>query len=159
MNEDILSIILKDTYTLANLKHRINVLKSYLLENLYGAEQKKEFEAKDLVWLKSLPSPFYQNFNKDNVSSLFSELEKKVTELKTLTLYLTFEADNSSLAEIGTYARKNFGNSLILDIKYDPHLIAGCALVWKGIYRDYSLRSKIEEKKSMILDSFKKYLR
>lgn len=161
--DNILTTILKDTYTVTALKSRLNVLKSYLSQHFFGAQQQQaetaNMEQKDLAWLKSLSSEFFQNFNKDNMYNIFAELEKGINELKTLTIYLTFEPDDASLASIGSFARKLFGNYLLLDTKFDPNLIAGAALVWKGIYKDYSLRSKIEQKKTEILDSFKQYLR
>lgn len=164
--DQILNTILSNTYTVTALKSRLNVLKSYLSQHFFGAQQQQgetvntvNMEHKDLAWLKSLSSEFFQNFNKDNMYNIFAELEKGINELKTLTIYLTFEPDDTSLANIGSFARKLFGNYLLLDTKFDPNLIAGPALVWKGIYKDYSLRSKIEQKKTEILDSFKQYLR
>lgn len=156
--ENILNIILKDTYTQTLLKHRLNVLKSYLIQSFFG-NQRGTFTQIDLSWLKSLPPGLYQNFNKDNIYKIFSDLEKQIISLKTLTIYLTFEPDDLSLSQMGNFARKLFGNSLLLDVKYDPGLTAGAALVWKGVYKDYSLRAKIESRKAEILESFKKYLR
>jgi len=156
---DLLDIILKDTYSQVQLKHRLNILKAYLLNNFFGTLKKQEITEKDLAWLKSLPAAYYQNFNKDNTQNIFTELDQRINQLKLMTIYLTFEPDDYSLSQIGTYARKLFGNFLLLDIKYDPNLIAGAALVWNGVYRDFSLRAKIEEKKALILESFKKYLR
>lgn len=159
MNNPVLATILKDTYTNTELKHKLNILKSYLLQNLFGSQSQKEWAAKDLVWLKSQPASFFQYFNKDNIYNLFAEIEKQISQIKILTIYLTFEPDENSLAQIGQMARKTFNKLMILDIKYDPNLIAGAALVWNGIYKNYSLRSKIEEHKNEILESFKKYLR
>lgn len=156
---DLLAAILKDTYSQTQLKHKLNILKSYLLQNFFGGKETQSLEQTDLSWLKSLPSSFFKNFNKDNIYQIFTWLEKEKIKLKTLTIYLTFEPDDLSLSSIGTYARRVFGNNLLLDIKYDPNLIAGAALVWQGIYRDYSLRTGIEQKKAEILQSFKKYLR
>lgn len=157
--ENILNTILKDTYTIAELKHKLNILKSYLLQNFFGAQAQKEWAAQDLVWLKSLSPAFFQSFNKDNVYNFFTEAEKQIAQIKILTIYLTFEADDQTLTQIGQFGRKTFNSLLLLDIKYDPNLIAGAALVWNGIYKDYSLRSTIQQKKSLILDSFKKFLR
>ena len=156
--ENILNTILNDTYTISSVKHKLNILKSYLLQNLFGSQAQKEWEAKDLIWLKSLPPSLYQKFNKDNIYNIFFELEKQIDSFKLLTIYLTFEPDDNTLAQIGTRVRNTFNKSLILDIKYDPRLIAGTALVWNGVYKDYSLRQKLQEKKMMILDSFKKFL-
>lgn len=157
---DILNTILSDTYTLTQLKHRLRILKNYLLKNFFGGDMKlAEAATADLNWLKSLDHTFYQNFHQDNVYDIFTNLEAEIKKISPLTIYLTFEPDSSTCASIGMFARKRFNSSLILDIKYDPSLIAGAALVWKGVYKDYSLRAKIAEKKTEILQSFKRFLR
>lgn len=160
MDQDILNTILNDTFSLSQLNHRLRILKSNLLKKLFGGEAENlTLSTQDLDWLKSQSSDFYQKFNKDNVYQIFSQIEKEIAKLPTLTMYLTFEADEATLAQIGTFARKTFGLPLILNIKLDPTLIAGTALVWKGVIRDYSLRTKIESKKAEILEEFKKFLR
>ncbi len=155
---DILNTILKDTYTLTQLKHRLNILKSHLLNSFFGNQIEENLPPPDLNWLKSLPTPIYQQFNKDNVYQIFTDLENKINQFQPLIIYLTFEPDDSVLSQIGTFARKTFKGLLLLDTKFDPNLIAGAALVWKGVYKDYSLRAKIEERKAEMLDSFKKFL-
>ncbi len=156
---DILNTILKDTFSLTAFKHRVNLLKSNLLKTFFGGESTPTLSPSDLNWLKSLPVNFYQNFNKDNVYQIFSELEEKEGKLPTLTIYLTFEPDEATVANIGAFARNTFKLPLMLDIKLDPILIAGAAISFKGVYKDYSLRAKIEEKKGEILQNFNKFLR
>lgn len=156
MNE-ILNTILTDTYTLTQLKHRLTVLKMYLLDTFF-AGQKQQIAPWDLNWLKTLPPTFWQQFNKENVYHIFTKLEEEIKLKPILTMYLTFEPDQSTTSQIGTSVRKNFG-PVLLDIKFDPNLIAGTALVWKGIYKDFSLKSKIEQRKEEIIQSFKKFLR
>lgn len=159
MNE-ILNTILQNTYSTSSLKHRLSILKEYLLQIFFNAEAKLKLQASDSAWLKSLSPDFLKNFNKDNVYKLFENLDHQISSMKILTLYITFETDETSLSQIGEMARKTFTNpSLLLDIKYDPKLIAGAAFSWNGLYRDYSLRAKIEERKLVILESFKKFLR
>lgn len=159
MDQDILTTILKDTYSQSQLKHRLNILKSNLLKTFFSGPQGGS-EPEDLNWLKSLPSDFYHKFNKDNVYQIFSGLDGQINTVTVLTIYLTFEPDEASLTQIGDYARKTFANpTLLLDIKYDPRLIAGAALTWKGVYKDYSLKARINERNLVILDSFKKFLR
>lgn len=157
---DILNTILKDTFSLSLLKHRLNILKTNLIKTFFGSNTEElSLSAEDLNWLKSLPLSFYQQFNKDNVYKIFSDLETEIVKLKVLTMHLTFEPDEATLGQIGIFARKTFDPILLLDIKLNPSLIAGTALVWKGTYRDYSLLAKIEEKKPEILEGFKKFLR
>ncbi|MBU1000608.1 hypothetical protein KKE78_04405 [Patescibacteria group bacterium] len=159
--EEILNIILKNTYSLSQLKHRLRILKSNLLKTFFGGEnQTLNSTTQDLNWLESLPENFYRKFTKDNIYQIFADLEKKISNLPTLAMYLTFEPNDTTLYQVGSVARKTFNYpSLILDIKLDPNLIAGAALVWKGVYKDYSLRAKVENRKAEIIEGFKKYLK
>ena len=158
--EDILTTILKDTFSLTQFKTRVRLLKASLLKAFFGGENEDlPPYPHDLNWLKTLPENFYQKFTKDNVYQILSTLEQEVAKLPILTIYLTFETDAATLSSIGTYARKMFGSNLMLDCKFDPNLIAGAALVWRGVYKDYSLRAKIESKKGEILQNFKAFFR
>jgi len=157
--DNILNIILINTYTLSELRHRVSALKSFLEQHFFGGVKPTDLSDKDTAWINSLPSTFLQSFNKDNLSTVFESLQREITQLKTLTLYLTFDPDSQTDEQIGEYVKANFKERLILDIKYNPNLIAGAGLVWKGVYKDYSLKSKIDQRKMEILESFKKFLR
>lgn len=161
---DLLTIILKDTYSLSQLKHRLRILKANLIKTFFGGinddiSSTQLASPQDLNWLKSLPSDFYQKFTKDNVYTIFTEFDNEIQKLPTLTIYLTFEPDETTLNQIGLFSRNSFGKTLLLDVKLDRSLIAGAALVYKGVYKDYSLRSKLEERKDEILEGFKRFLR
>lgn len=162
MDQEILNTILQTTYSLVNLKHRLRILQSYFLKAFFGETEATvniPLSTQDSNWLKSLPESFYQKFTKDNVYEIFATLEQ-TNNFKILTIYLTFEPDDATLTQIGTLARQNFNlPNLLLDIKLDQNLIAGTALSWKGIYKDYSIRAKIEERRSELLKEFKKFLR
>lgn len=161
MDDQLLNTILRETYTLTQLKHRLSMIKIKFLQDFFGAKKEQDLLSEtDLTWLKSLPSDFSQSINHDNVYDVFEDLEKRVNSMPVLIIYLTFEPDEVILAQIGEMARKTFSQlNLLLDIKYDPRLLAGAALSWKGVYRDYSLRARIEERKQVILESFKKFMR
>lgn len=157
--DDILAIILKDTYSLTQLKRRVRALKTYLLQTFFGGAPARTID-EDTNWLKTLPQQLYQKFTKDNVYEIFSKLEQTGVKLPTLTMYLTFEPDEATLGQLGTKARTAFASTtLLLDIKLDPRLIAGAALSWKGIYRDYSLKAKLAEKRQELSQEFRRFLR
>ena len=158
MDQQILQIILKDTYSLSQLKHRLSVLKTSLEQTFFGGEEKILNQA-DQVWVKSLPTGLLQNFDKNNIVTIFEDLKKGINKLQILTIYLSFDPDEAAISQIGEFAKKTFQTPHLLDIKYDPGLIAGCSLVWKGIYKNYSLKSKIDEKKLEVLRSFQAFLR
>lgn len=155
---DVLNTILENTYSLTSLKHRLRVLKSYLSSQIFQGESKEEFAASDSTWLSSFSPSFFQQFSKENISEIFSELESKISKLKILTMYLPFDSDEQTLIQVGEKTRRTFENLIVLDIRFDPNLIAGCALSWNGVYKDYSLRSQIETHKNEVLESFKKFL-
>ena len=157
--ENILTIILKNTYSIAQLKHRLSLLKNHLLKTLFASKQELILTESESNWLNSLPKDFLSQFNQNNIYKIFEDLEKQITSLKPLIIYLTFEPDDNTLSQIGEQARKVFGRIILLDIKYNPGLIAGASFVWNGLSRDYSLKAKVEERKIVILDSFKKFLR
>lgn len=156
MNE-ILNTILKDSFTLAQLKHRIRVLKVYLESALFGGQNPKLITS-DFSWLSALGQPLMTQFTKDNLYQKFQEMEEVVAKLPILIIYLPFETTDAANLQIGSYLRKAYNRIILLDPKLDPKLLAGCALVWNGVYKDYSLRIKIEERKGEILESFKKFL-
>lgn len=157
--DQILATILNTTYTLTQLKHRVKVLKSFLETQLFTNKHQQELNNEDLAWLTSLGGDFYKQFNKDNIYKKFSEIDKKVAEFSPLLIYLPFETNNQVISEIGQYLRSNFKFVYLFDAKFDSRLIAGCALSWKGVLRDYSLRSRIDQRKEEVLRSFKKFLR
>jgi len=164
----ILDVILTNTYSISQLKHRLSLLKNHLLKTLFASKQELILTESESNWLNSLPKDFLSQFNQNNIYKIFEDLEKQITSLKPLIIYLTFEPDDDTLSQIGEKTRQVFGSPrsaggagrvILLDIKYNPALIAGASFVWNGLSRDYSLKAKVEERKMVILDSFKKFLR
>lgn len=157
--DNLLNTILKDTYTLTQFKKRLRLLQSYFQQKFFNAAQNEPLDLRDDLWLNSLPKSFLDGFNKNNLSEIMADLTNKINLMPVVTIFLGFEASEEILNQIGIKVRNLFGQGLILDIKYNPALIAGCSLSWKGIYRDYSLHSRIIERKLPILQSFKRFLR
>lgn len=156
---DLLNIILKDTFSQTQLRHNLLILRSYLSQKIFGGEKETSFSPNDLNWLNSLDPNLYQQFNNQNAFELLDQLESELKKVVPLVLYLGFEADETAIAQICAFARKTFQKPfLILDVKLNPELIAGCALSWKGIYKDYSLKAIIDQRKIEILQNFQKFL-
>lgn len=162
--DHILATILNTTYTLSELRKRVNILKNYLTLKLFGdiaqwEKQLNQFNPDEVAWLQSLEKSFLDSFNKDNVNPIFESIEKSLSQINILNIYLPFETNSQINTSLGLYLRKLFSRIILIDTKFDPNLIAGCALSWQGIYRDYSLRKRITDNKDQLLQSFKKYLK
>lgn len=156
---DILTTILTNTYTANELRHRLIILRTYLEKKLFGNIIPGDFSPEDLNWLNSLEENFYLKFTKENLYSNFKDLENKISGLPHLTLYLAFETGPAQIEKISEWFKKNSTTRFIFDINLDPDLLGGVAIVYNGVYKDYSLRAKIQEQSQTILTEFKKYVR
>lgn len=157
MVDQVLAKILEQSFSIHELRQRIRVLKSYLAKKFYGSDNQSldNETAGQINWLYSLGDQFYQQFNPMNFSQIFEQIESKIESLPTLIIYFAFELTPEQSQEVGNYLRKRYGPYFVFDSKHDPSLIAGCALVWKGVYKDYSLRAKIAENHDAILEVIK----
>jgi len=164
MDKNILNKFLEKTYYKGQITKRFEVLKGYLQNKFFNSPQ-PPISPEDSDWLNSLGEDFSQqagtsgskNFTKLNIYQLLSKLEKNIKELRVLTVYLSFEMPDSEKDKLGSYLRANFKTDLIFEIKLDPNLIGGAAFSWKGIYKDYSLRSRIDQNHEQILSSLKSF--
>lgn len=156
--DEVFETILKITYTHSQFKHIFRILKSYFNQKFFGGEFLTELTEADLSWINSLSPSFFDKFTKYNLSENLQSLEQKLVQTPTLIIYVAFDPTYDALYQLGQYVRGNFTFFKLIDIKYDPSLLAGCALVWMGVYKDYSLKARIEERKEQVLESFKKFL-
>lgn len=158
MENQILDRILITTYTMQSLKKRLKALKSRLSEHFFGGDTNKQMVLDELEWLNSAGVGFVNDFNKETFYQSFTKLEKLVGTIKPLTMYTAFVPDEEGIKLIGGKLRTLYSDKLVIDLKYDPELIGGCAFIWNGVYKDYSIRSRIGTDKNKILNSFKSYL-
>lgn len=155
MNE-ILDKVLEDTFTIYEARKRLRNLKNFLVNKLFAQGSKQdELNQEDLDFLNSLDEKFLSNFNKINLYQVFDALEESLNKISPLVIYLPFEIGHKESFQIGIWLRKNYGKNFLFEVKFDPSLIAGCALVWNGIYKDYSLKAKIAENQVQIIAKFK----
>lgn len=158
--------VLQDTYTQTALQKRLRVLRDYLLHKLFVSLDEKADSLKgvnltvtDLQWVYSLGTDFLNEFDRNNVYQKLQALEEEVKKLPFLTLYLSFEPNDDAIRLLGTFLRKEFTHNMIFESKLNPDLIGGCGVVWKGIYKDYSVKSLIDRKHEEILTNFKTFLK
>ena len=78
-------------------------------------------------------------------------LKKKLESLKVVRLTLAQEPTENGLVKIQNWIQSNLGEGVVSDINYNPRILAGAVVVYKGKYTDLSLRNKFQ----MILDKKK----
>lgn len=156
----LLDKILLGTYTYTDALRRVRTLKQYLLNQVFASALTNFSAASeaDNAWLSGLGAEVYSQFTQQNIYTLSDQLEAEIKKITPLIMYLPFEIPMGEVVRVGMKLRQEHGKRFLVEFRIDPNLIAGPALVWNSIYKDYSIRAKIEENRSQILDIIKSYL-
>src|SRR3989338_2332956 len=160
---DTLETILSNTYTKKDLSHRLYLLREFLEERLFSEKknaniiyqlneffEKKKEKRDEFNALVAWGYDFFEIFNTENLYTKLKEIEDKVGGLPVVTVYLPIFLPIYEIPKLGDWIRKNVQAGALVDLKADPQLIGGCALVWKGTYKDYSLRYYLDKSKEAI---------
>ena len=160
MNQ-LLTTFLAATYSLPQARSRLVTLKNYLLGQFfnYKMDSNHPLGPEEMAWLNQLGNDFYKNFNKINMYQVLASLEKEIKKIQPVIIYLPFEMPLSDRKQLGIWLRANISPTTIFDLKFDPNLIAGCALSNRGTYKDYSLRDKIDKRRAEVISSMKGFLK
>lgn len=168
----LLDIILSNTYTRSDFQHRIKLLQEFLEFRLFQIhansnllvllnefinlkkESRDEFSALNFWNLKD----FFESFHQNNLYSILKNVVDQEKKLPYVVVYLPFLPPIYEIPKLGRWLRSNIKPNIMLDIKHDPKLIGGCALVYRGAYRDFSLRYYLEKSKKTIKKVINEYL-
>jgi F0F1-type ATP synthase delta subunit len=169
MEENLLNAILKDTFTLDSFKKRYMVLKIALEKRIYGssstiadkdAKQVSQGLLNEKSWADNFDQSVTEGINSENFHAVNEYIDNFISNATTLSIYFVFIPDHAQVKEIGEWLRTSLNNpKLIFDVKIDPSLIGGCAIAYKGVYKDYSLKARIEANKEKLMEEFRRYLK
>lgn len=116
-----------------------------LLQSLYeqrGVGFDSTLTAKVRAWVAEV---IRREINKAGSREDYLEKLKDIlVSLKKLTLTLGFEPTDKSLDKFASFVLKKKGEGIVLEIIYDPKIIAGAIIVYEGNYRDFSLKKVFE---------------
>lgn len=165
MAEDLLNVILRDTFIKNQAERRVVALKNYLLSGMFktGKTEAAPKTATDnpeiQVWLSKLDKKVLEAITAQNVYAVLDKTEADLKAIEPLVLYLPYELPPDEVAAIGARLRSDYGPKFLMEITIDPNLIAGCAISYKGIYKDYSVKQRIVDNKQAILETFRRYVK
>ena len=161
MEDQLYKAIISNTYTAREFQKRLRVLKGYLLAHLFGSSSPDTDRAEmdqEMNWIQSLDQSLFSQIGQKNFYTIFGNLDKRIKSVSLLTIYVAFDMPKDEVTRLGQTLRQTYGADFLFDIRFDPNVIAGTALVWNGIYKDYSVRSHIQAKKSEILTAFRNFM-
>jgi len=152
--------ILTDTYNQPDALKRLRLLKEKILTNIFGAQHKIEEEAdeNDSLWVNQAVTKIGISINKTNIYKVFEEAEKEIKKISPLVIFIPFDMPSPEITKLGEKLREDFGKNFLMDLKFDPNLIAGPSFVWKGVLHDYSVKQHIAQNRQTILETFKEYV-
>lgn len=111
--------------------------------------KKKSFEAvleKSLsLKVSEIIKTFISEKDKKDVQESLITLKNKLQALKAITLTLAFSPTGDSIKKISSWIKENLGEEFIFEIEEDPTIIGGAIIVYKGKYKNLSLKKKLEE--------------
>lgn len=72
-------------------------------------------------------------------------LRDEVSSFEKISLTLAIRPSRNMIENTIGLLRRQYGATLILDVHYNPDLIAGAELVYRGTYTDISARKRFDE--------------
>lgn len=118
--------MLKQSLFKTNSKEFENVLKNELRRDVSLALQKDLQSSKD-------PKDYLEG------------LEKMLSSVEQVKIQVAYQLSAKSLASIRDWVSKNITEFVVLDIYYNPSIIAGAAISYKGKYYGSTVSAKIDE--------------
>ncbi|SRR5258706_1653314 len=83
--------------------------------------------------------------NPQQISEVLASLKENVINYKTLSLTTAIDPTEHTINLAVGWANIHLGENVVIDLKKDPGLIAGAIVEFGGIYKDLSIKKRIEE--------------
>ena len=80
-----------------------------------------------------------------DMEEFLKSVKNEIASFKELKISLAFEPTSLSIEKIYMQAQGIWGRKILLNLSYDPNLIAGCVIIFEGEYRDFSLRKAFKK--------------
>lgn len=80
---------------------------------------------------------------RDDVQKIIENLTDALNSLTVVKITLAFRPTEKFINTLVTSLRKDFGDRIVLDISYDPAIIGGAVIEYKGKYIDNSIKHAI----------------
>ncbi len=101
--------------------------------------------------LKELEAKGFINVNNPEQLSYFFQLAHKyIQQMPRLQLQIAVDLNEQMLTKVYAWVSRTVKNRVFLDIVVKPQILAGCAMVYRGVYRDFTLRTMLEEQSKAI---------
>lgn len=104
--------------------------------NIYKDNSVVESQVRD--WVRNFFDQMLAN-NQEEKQKLLEKIKLEMSKFETVELTLAYEPTRKNLVDIHAALTGIFNYHFLLDVKYDPALIAGCQIISRGEFKDLSL--------------------
>lgn len=77
-------------------------------------------------------------------ATLIKNLNDELAKIAIVELTIAFEPTRQNLDIFHAWLSENLNTPVVLNVHYDPKLVAGAVIIYKGLYRDFSVAKKID---------------
>ncbi len=81
----------------------------------------------------------------DSFKKFLDSLREEIQSLPILKITIAFLPRQATLESLHEWTSKNLKSSALLDLTNDPNILGGAQMSFGGIYKDLSLRKKLDE--------------
>lgn len=158
------------TYTLSDLDRRIGLLRASLEAVLYTssddgldtktrvlAEAAKSGTPEDVAVLSLWYQDVWSTVTDATLRTYLNELEEASHAIARFTIYVPVVLEESVLAELVTWYRKEVTPASVFVVHVDPNVVGGCGFVSHDAYHEHSLSTKLRAQKSLITELVSAY--
>jgi F0F1-type ATP synthase delta subunit len=75
----------------------------------------------------------------------FENLKNYLLKITQIKIEIAFKPSRKFIEKISLWLEKNFGEKIIVDLYFNPEIVGGAIIEYKGKYLNYSLAKKIDE--------------
>jgi hypothetical protein len=164
--------IISNTYTISDFLYRFSLIRRFIekieytsdLNNLSFEDKVKKFLKEEEV--DEYHSESFKQWNEEifdtlrsgdfykNLDDLFNHIEHE----RFLTLTVPVRLDHEKQKEISLWVREKIDHDVLIKLRIDEKLIAGCLFTWSNQQYDYTFRKLRFEKHEKITESVKNIL-
>jgi hypothetical protein len=175
--DDILNKLINESATRIQALRRLRILREFVNYRMFDGNVQKDISSllssfkkayldrskkeessliqkeneKDINFLEELDPKIFDQFNSFNITDNLKKLEAQIYAAKTVFLFIPFDMPNKEVGQLSSWVKGNFGDETLLDFKYDHTLIGGCAISYKGVLKDFSVKALINQRKPEII--------
>ncbi len=119
-----------------------------LFDRIITVNDLEHFTAEVDQSIESMYDLMENNVNLKNHSELeerFSNIKERARKIPVLTIFTAVSLRHPEIAQIADWLKRNVKNKVLLNVVLDSSILGGAVLLYKGIYKDFSLISEVNK--------------